>query len=102
MNWTPDHAGNTPPKGIHPRGHEISWAGEGGPLGDFCFGTEDGSLLFLDSDSTNRGRIPAPAEPAEAVNGVAFFGRHFAVSDRSQVAFLDRPAEDGSAAPGPL
>jgi len=63
---------------------EVSWAGPGGPLGEFCFGSENGELLFT-RDRLEVTRLELGQEFREAVNGVAFVDRTIAVSSRQQV-----------------
>ena len=89
---------NRPSKGFltsrktfrHP-GFEISWAGEGPRNSGFCFGSEDGRLLFIDVDATQGTAFSRLAESGEAANGVAFLDDYLAVSTRSEVAFFDAP-----------
>jgi hypothetical protein len=62
----------------------ITWAGECPWTRNYCFGTENGELLFYKDDSggpfTDRRKIAR-----EAINGVAFYQDLIGVSTRSEV-----------------
>jgi hypothetical protein len=80
---------------IRLRDFEICWAGPN-PVGPgFCFGSEDGWLLFTDDDGA------APSHPVkgtlsgEAVNGVAGLGRWLTVTSREDVSFWTLPEKKG-------
>jgi hypothetical protein len=73
------------------RDFEVCWAGPN-PVGPgFCFGSEDGSLLFTGDD----GSAPDPpvkgTMSGEAVNGVAGLGRWLTVTSRQEVTFWTLP-----------
>jgi hypothetical protein len=66
---------------------EITWAGDCPWTGTYCFGTENGKVLFYRKDGT----VPSPEWSAtvaeEAINGVAFFQEFIGVSTRSEINF---------------
>jgi len=80
----------------HPVVDEITWAGECPWTGNYCFGTENGKVLFYkdngDGPCLHRSEILAE----EAINGVAFYKDLIGVSTRSEV-ILHRslPCEGG-------
>jgi hypothetical protein len=80
---------------IRIEGFEPSWAGPH-PFDDgFCFGSEDGQVVFTDEN----GKITDPprdlAASREAINGIAGFDNWLAVSTRQEVAICTLPAHDG-------
>src|SRR5947209_2557863 len=80
------------------RDFAASWAGSGRDNEELCFGSEDGRILFTNTDG-DQTLPPFPANPEtyEAVNGVAFLpGNEFAVSTRQEVTLLTL-APDGNA-----
>lgn len=65
---------------------EVSWAGPHPREDGFCFGSDDGRLLFTDSDGTLLQEGPEQPPPSgEAINGVAFIGHWMAVSTRKEL-----------------
>lgn len=84
-----------------PDGFDVCWAGPS-PLGDLCFGSTDGSILFADE----QGRPLHGSEPGtgsvsgEAINGVVRAGTWAAVSTRSDVNFWPLPGAAGGDAEG--
>lgn len=78
-------------------GMEVSWAGSGRQDGEFCFGSDDGKLLFADAQGQKLKVIPTGDGPAEAVNGVAFIGNNaIAVSTRHEVVLLNEFTSEGA------
>jgi hypothetical protein len=64
---------------------DVCWAGPSPILDTFCFGSEDGSLLFTDRDGlVTHGPMPGSFS-GEAINGVASFEGWLAVSTRAEV-----------------
>jgi hypothetical protein len=60
----------------------------------FCFGSDDGRVLFMSLDGVG-GIGPFAISPSkEAVNGIAFAGNLMAVSTRNDVTFLRTPEAD--------
>ena len=79
-------------------GFDISWAGDR-PwpwTPGYCFGSEDGRILFTDADGVGADARYEVSPSAESVNGITFAGDLMAVSTRSDVTFLNvpRPGED--------
>src|SRR5947209_4116320 len=70
---------------------DISWAGENPWDQGFCFGSEDGQLLFRSVDGQNAKISKAVVKSGDPINGVAFLGTTTAVSTRSEVVFFDLP-----------
>lgn len=71
---------------------DVSWAGENPWNQGYCFGSEDGRLLFTGVECADpRPTKKSIVESGEAINGVASLGRLLAVSTRSEVVFLDNP-----------
>jgi hypothetical protein len=71
---------------------EVSWAGNYPWKRGFCFGSEDGRLLFSKQDGQGElgpSGIQAPSH--EAINGVAFLEDSIAISTRSDVSFVTPP-----------
>ncbi len=60
----------------------------------FCFGSDDGRILFTSLDVAGTIGPFAIAPSKEAVNGIAFAGNLMAVSTRSDVTFLTTPGAD--------
>ena len=59
-------------KPFHFPNFDVSWAGPGRNSQEFCFGSEDGQILFTNLEGDEAERQPAPHPESEAVNGVAF------------------------------
>src|SRR5436309_1865580 len=71
---------------------EVSWAGASSlDNSTFCFGSEDGRLLWTDPNGEFRMNLPSGTESAEAVNGVAFIPNWLCVTSRSQVNLITVP-----------
>jgi hypothetical protein len=64
-------------------GFEVSWAGSHPFLAGFCFGSEDGRLLFTDESGTALGETIVGSESGEAVNGFTSHGDNIVVSTRT-------------------
>jgi hypothetical protein len=63
----------------------VCWAGAD-PFGPgFCFGTEDGKLVFADEDGVPMYDMLKASHSGEAINGVAGIGQWIAVSTRHEV-----------------
>jgi hypothetical protein len=75
---------------------DVSWAGP--TLADraFCFGSEDGRLLFTDHDGGPLEKPQKANDSGEAINGVAFLDRRIAVSTRNEIMIFTL----GSGQPG--
>lgn len=89
MNPTNEHGGLIGAREIHSSdlepGFEVSWAGED-PFGQrYCFGSEDGRLMFLDPKTLERSGPFVVAPSREAVNGVALTRSSIVVSTREDV-----------------
>ena len=65
---------------------QVSWAG-GCPsnLGNFCFGSEDGHIMFTNSDGFKVAELKEPCTSGEAVNGVAFIQNWMSVTSRKEI-----------------
>jgi hypothetical protein len=74
------------------RDFEICWAGPN-PVGPgFCFGSEEGWLLFTDEDGAPPDHPPDKGTMSgEAINGVAGLGRWLTVTSRQDVTFWTLP-----------
>lgn len=70
---------------------EISWAGEDLVTQGFCFGSEDGKLLFTAADRTKGYSLGLVVESGEPINGIAFLDNLLAVSTPSEVVVSNRP-----------
>jgi hypothetical protein len=79
---------------------EVSWAGPSLWNDLFCFGSEDGRILFADWQGTVLDR-PVPAVPSqEALNGVAFLDRRMSVSTRQEIMLWTPPRKPGDTSMG--
>ncbi len=67
-----------------PKGFEVCWAGPQPFRDGFCFGSDDGRLLFTDEKGAQL-RLGAASDSGEAINGVAGVGTAMAVSTRQEV-----------------
>lgn len=71
---------------------EVSWAGANPFQRGFCFGLDDGRLLFTDEEEEPLYNGPTEGSiSSEAVNGVAACLRSWAVSTRSEVVLRTPP-----------
>jgi hypothetical protein len=87
MNW------NVKGRILSVDGYNLSWAGECPWIEDsLAFGSEEGRLHILPGVKSDQ--VYSLAATSEAVNGVAFSGRHVAVTSRNEV-FVGT-AEDSS------
>jgi hypothetical protein len=80
---------------------EVSWAGPNPFRPGFCFGSEDGRLLFTDEDGNDvSGRGPTKSsDSGEAINGVAGLQRWLAVTTRADVSVIAIPTKKGEKLP---
>ena len=83
------------PAPIRLPGIEVSWAGPGLIDGGFCFGTEDGKLIFTTLDGVQVTELDPVFQHSEAVNGVAYLRNAIAVSTRAEVAICEIEATGG-------
>ncbi len=74
-----------------PEGFEVSWVGPNPFLEGFCYGSEDGYLLFTDEAGFVIGGAGKGSASGEAINAVARSRRWLAVSTRQEVTFLALP-----------
>ncbi len=84
-------------------GMDVCWAGP--TLGNraFCFGSEDGRLLITDYQGVPFDRAYKVNQSGEAVNGVAFLDRRFAVSTRNEImVFTLPPKQRGESRVAPI
>ena len=78
---------------------EVSWAGAN-PFGDgFCFGSEDGRLLFTDGRGMQIGVPLTASANGEPINGVAASNGWLAVTTRADLNFFRPPANGSGASP---
>ena len=81
---------------------DVSWAGASLRHDLFCFGSEDGRILFADWQGIVQHK-PVPAAPSqEAINGVAFLQRWMSVSTRNEVMLWTPPRKAGDSSMGAL
>jgi hypothetical protein len=79
---------------------EVSWAGPSLRNDLFCFGSEDGRILFADWQGIVQHK-PVLAVPShEAVNGVAFLDRWMSVSTRQEIMLWTPPRKPGDSSMG--
>jgi hypothetical protein len=80
---------------------DVTWAGPHPLQPGFCFGSEDGRLLFTDEHGVPVLGPAKGSDVGEAINGVAFSGEWMAVSTRASVVLgsvrqdKNRPANVG-------
>jgi hypothetical protein len=83
---------------------EITWAGDCPWTGSYCFGTENGRVLFYKRDGQVASLEFSEMVADEAIDGVAFFQRFIGVSSRSELSFYrlgpDRVFERVLSGPG--
>lgn len=90
MNRVSSNGGTGPPlfTPIRFSDFEVCWAGPNPFRSGFCFGSEDGRLLFTDEDGNALLHGPAQGSASrEAINGVARLGPYLAVTTRAEVNF---------------
>src|SRR5437773_12167296 len=76
-------------------GAEITWAGEWPWTDSFCFGTEDGGIVYYKNAGSGEVEERRLAVAEEAINGVAFWNDFLGVSTRSEVSLYRlRPSGD--------
>jgi hypothetical protein len=63
---------------------EVSWAGPHPYQQGFCFGSEDGRLLFSDEDGGELFRSESMSDSGEAINGVACSQEFLAITTRQE------------------
>ena len=74
----------------------VSWAGPRPRTEGFCFGSEDGGLLFTDSAGVPLHREPDKvALSGEAINGVAFIRNWMAISTRKEINLFKGRRQEG-------
>jgi hypothetical protein len=73
------------------RDFEACWAGSHPFRAGFCFGSEDGRLLFTDEQGKDLGGPTKGSISGEAINGVATWRRWLAVTTRSEVNLVTLP-----------
>jgi hypothetical protein len=64
---------------------DVSWAGQHPFMPGFCFGSEDGRLLFTDEDGSQIGEPFGGSYSRDAINGLVRSGEWIAVSTRQDV-----------------
>jgi hypothetical protein len=74
----------------------VSWAGPHPRQPGFCFGSEDGRLLFTNERFEVQIGPSRASQSGEAINGVAFSGKWMAVSTRADVTMTDMAFGEGS------
>jgi hypothetical protein len=79
---------------------EVSWAGASVRQDLFCFGSEDGRLLFADSQGIVQNKPVLVAPSQEAINGVAFLQRWMCVSTRNEILLWTPPRKPGDSSMG--
>jgi hypothetical protein len=72
----------------------VSWAGQGCYEGEFCFGSEDGRLLFTTTEGKPHCETERGDDNDEAVNGMAFSDGMIAVSTRRAITCWT-PSKEG-------
>jgi hypothetical protein len=79
------------------RDFDVSWAGRGRNSGEFCFGSEDGKVLFTD-EHLNDAKVlkESPLQSVEAINGLAFLHDRIGLSTRCEVVFVSQPGVNGN------
>jgi hypothetical protein len=77
------------------KGFDVSWAGSGSILGEFCLGSDRGELQFVDSNGVRQAMLKDAMPSREAVNGAAFIAHWLSVSTRSEVMLLTLPDTAG-------
>lgn len=76
-------------------GFDVSWAGASPREDLFAFGSEDGRILFADSDGVVK-QQPQKATPSgETINGLSFYQRWMSVSTRNEVMLWTLPVKQG-------
>lgn len=70
---------------------EVSFAGAIGD-NDFCFGSEDGKVLFTDEQGEPLGQPQQASASGEAINGIAASGDWLAITTRAEVNFVIEPS----------
>jgi hypothetical protein len=84
---------------------EVSWAGASLKPGLFTFGSEDGRILFADSQGIEQSKPVIFAPSRESINGVAFLDQWMCVSTRNEILLWTpprKPGEPSMAAPIPM
>jgi hypothetical protein len=69
---------------------DVCWAGLNPLQAGFLFGSEQGSLLFMDEQGNRLGRAKGSLS-GEAINGVAYWEQWLAISTRAEVDFFLTP-----------
>jgi hypothetical protein len=98
MNSLPPETGTTPAlyESIRLKEFSVTWAGLNPTGPGFCFGSEDGRLLFTDENG-NPINEPHPGSlSGEAINGVACLKDWLAVATRGDLTFHSLALDAGS------
>jgi len=74
---------------------EVTWGGPS-PTGGFCFGSEDGRVLFTDADGDSPSKPRQVTRSEEAINGVAFLQGWMGVSTRNEIVSWKSQMEGGA------
>ena len=84
---------------FRPPNLDVCWAGANPIAPGFCFGSEDGKLVYADEQGhfiTKEARV---SPSGEAINGVAGWGNWIAASTRNEVSMGSLVAATGAAKP---
>ena len=76
---------------ILPERSDITWAGPHDVVGQFCLGTENGSVFWTNESGKLISGLSAASRDREAINGVAFNARDMVVTTRSDCCYWTRP-----------
>jgi hypothetical protein len=74
---------------------DVSWAGPNPYGGGFCFGSENGRLLYTDEQGVPLGNPALSSASEEAINGVAGSRDWLAVTTRAEVNFIGPVGKSG-------
>ncbi|MBY0526771.1 MAG: hypothetical protein K2R98_25490 [Gemmataceae bacterium] len=74
---------------------DVSWAGASLRKDLFCFGSDDGRILFADVNGTVQPQPQRVTVSEEAINGVAFVQRWLMVSTRNELMLWTLPVKNG-------
>ena len=89
MNSPPTETGTSPAlyESIRLKEFSVTWAGSNSTGTGFCFGSEDGRLLFTDENGCPLNDPRPGSLSGEAINGVARLNDWLAVSTRGDLTF---------------
>jgi hypothetical protein len=79
---------------------EVSWAGASLWKDLFCFGSEDGRIMFADWQGVVQHKPVLAAPSQEAINGAAFLKPWMSVSTRNEVMLWTAPRKPGDSSMG--